>query len=830
MDNKYTEKATLALSEGQNFAKKYSNSEYKVEHLLLALIGQPQGLIPNILERIGYDVNKLQKELMNRIDKFAKVSGGNLSVSQELSNVIVDAQRYMEKMGDQYISVEHLFLSIMDNTKILKELGVDRQKFVSILEKVRGGQKVMSENPENTYEVLEKYGKDLVELVKQGKIDPIIGRDDEIRRSVQILSRRNKNNPVLIGEPGVGKTAIVEGIAWRIVKGDVPETLKDKKIFSLDMGALISGAKYRGEFEERLKAIINTLEQSKGQIILFIDEVHNIVGAGSSEGSMDASNLLKPMLARGEIKVIGATTLDEYRKYIEKDAALERRFQPVLVEEPTVEETISILRGLKEKFEQFHGVRITDNALVEAAKLSSRYISDRFLPDKAIDLLDEACAKLKTEINSMPTELDELTRQVTQLEIERQALKKEDDEASKKRLEDLEKDLEEKKATQKEMLAQWEKEKNKVVEIKKLQGELEKAKLDLDEYSTRNIDYEKAGQLKYQIIPQIKEKLEALKNKNEQKMVSQKITEDEIAEVIAAWTHIPVTKLMQGEKEKLLNLDEKIKERVVGQDETVRKVYETILRSRAGLKDPNRPIGSFIFLGPTGVGKTYLAKTLAYNLFDDESNMIRIDMSEYMDKFSTSRLIGAAPGYVGYEEGGQLTEAVRRKPYSVILFDEIEKAHPEVFNLLLQVLDDGRLTDNKGKVVNFKNTIIIMTSNLKEEDLKHYFKPEFLNRVDEITVFNSLTKDNVAKIVEKEINELNKLLVDKFITIKADKNAIDYIVDNSYDKEYGARPIRRYVQRNIETDLSKMLLENRIPNNSTVVIGVKDNKLEYIVK
>ena len=558
--------------------------------------------------------------------------------------------------------------------------------------------------------------------------------------------------------------------------------------------------------------------------------MHNIVGAGSSEGSMDASNLLKPMLARGEIKVIGATTLDEYRKYIEKDAALERRFQPVLVEEPTVEETISILRGLKEKFEQFHGVRITDNALVEAAKLSSRYISDRFLPDKAIDLLDEACAKLKTEINSMPTELDELTRQVTQLEIERQALKKEDDEASKKRLEDLEKDLEEKKATQKEMLAQWEKEKNKVVEIKKLQGELEKAKLDLDEYSTRNIDYEKAGQLKYQIIPQIKEKLEALKNKNEQKMVSQKITEDEIAEVIAAWTHIPVTKLMQGEKEKLLNLDEKIKERVVGQDETVRKVYETILRSRAGLKDPNRPIGSFIFLGPTGVGKTYLAKTLAYNLFDDESNMIRIDMSEYMDKFSTSRLIGAAPGYVGYEEGGQLTEAVRRKPYSVILFDEIEKAHPEVFNLLLQVLDDGRLTDNKGKVVNFKNTIIIMTSNLKEEDLKHYFKPEFLNRVDEITVFNSLTKDNVAKIVEKEINELNKLLVDKFITIKADKDAIEYIVDNSYDKEYGARPIRRYVQRNIETDLSKMLLENRIPNNSTVVIGVKDNKLEYIVK
>ena len=621
------------------------------------------------------------------IAKFPKVQGGNISLSNELSRVLVDSTRYMSKMGDEYISVEHIFLSIMDNTNILKNFGIDKQKFLDLLNKIRGGKHVMSENPESTYEVLEKYGKDLVELVKQGKIDPIIGRDEEIRRSVQILSRRNKNNPILIGEPGVGKTAIVEGIAWRIVKGDIPESLKNKKIFSLDMGALISGAKYRGEFEERLKAVINTLEESKGQIILFIDEVHNIVGAGSSEGSMDASNLLKPMLARGEIKVIGATTLDEYRKYIEKDAALERRFQPVLVNEPSIDESISILRGLKEKFEQFHGIRITDNALVSAVKLSDRYITDRYLPDKAIDLLDEASAKLKTEINSMPTELDELTRQVTQLEIERQALKKEDDEVSIKRLTDLEKDLAQKKDKQKEMMSQWEKEKNSVEEIKKLQQEIEKAKLDLDNYSTRNIDYEKAGQLKYQTIPQLQAKLEELKNKSDQKLVSQMITEDEIAQVIAAWTHIPVTKLMEGEKEKLLNLDKNIEKRVVGQDETVKKVYETILRSRAGLKDPNRPIGSFIFLGPTGVGKTYLAKTLAYNLFDDENNMIRIDMSEYMDKFSTSRLIGAAPGYVGYEEGGQLTEAVRRKPYSVILFDEIEKAHPEVFNLLLQVLD-----------------------------------------------------------------------------------------------------------------------------------------------
>uniref|UniRef100_UPI0008309348 ATP-dependent Clp protease ATP-binding subunit n=1 Tax=Oceanivirga salmonicida TaxID=1769291 RepID=UPI0008309348 len=673
-----------------------------------------------------------------------------------------------------------------------------------------------------------KYGKNLVEMVKNGKIDPIIGRDDEIRRSIQILSRRNKNNPILIGEPGVGKTAIVEGIAWRIFKGDVPETLKNKTVFSLDMGSLISGAKYRGEFEERLKAVITTLEESNGNIILFIDEVHNIVGAGSSEGSMDASNLLKPMLARGEIKVIGATTLDEYRKYIEKDAALERRFQPVLVEEPNIDETISILRGLKEKFEQFHGIRITDNAIVSAAKLSDRYITDRYLPDKAIDLIDEACAKLKTEINSMPTELDELTRQITQLEIEKEALKKEDDLASKKRYEILSKDLSTKKEKQKELLSSWRNEKNDIENIKKLQKELETAKFKLDEYSNINIDYEKAGELKYNTIPAIENKLSELKNKNQtNKLLKQMITEDEITMVISKWTKIPINKLLEGEKEKILNLENRLKERVIGQDDAIKKISETVLRSRAGLKNPKRPIGSFIFLGPTGVGKTYLAKTLAYNLFDDEENMVRIDMSEYMEKFSVSRLIGAAPGYVGYDEGGQLTEAIRRKPYSVILFDEIEKAHPDIFNILLQVLDDGRLTDNKGKIVDFKNTIIIMTSNLKEENLKSYFRPEFLNRVDEITVFNSLDIQSVKKIVIKELNEINKLLDDKMITVEFTNEAVEHIAKNTYDVEYGARPIKRYIQREIETSISKMILSNEIKEKDNLLIDLKNDRLVY---
>lgn len=837
MNKNFTEKANLSLSEATNFAIKYSNPEIRIEHLQLALIGQPQGLIPNILMKMGFDINELLNSLKKSIDNFPKVNiSNNPSVNGELSRAIVNSEQIANKMQDEYISVEHLFLSTIE----IKNMGIDKKLFINALKNLRGNKKVTSENPENSYEVLEKYGKDLVELARSGKIDPIIGRDDEIRRTIQILSRRNKNNPILIGEPGVGKTAIAEGIAWRILKGDVPENLKDKTIFSLDMGALISGAKYRGEFEERLKSVIDTLEQSQGKIILFIDEVHNIVGAGSSEGSMDASNLLKPMLARGEIKVIGATTLDEYRKYIEKDAALERRFQPVLVNEPSIDETISILRGLKEKFEQFHGVRISDNAVVSAVTLSDRYISDRFLPDKAIDLIDEACAKLKTELDSMPTELDELTRQVTQLEIEKQALKKEDDEASKKRYIELEKDLANKKAKKEELLSLWQNEQESAKKYKSIQEELEKAKLDFEEY-TRKIDYEKAGEIKYKIIPELEKKLYEYKENDKGTMLPKVITTENITQIIAKWTGIPVSKLMEEEKEKILKLDENIKSRVIGQDEAVQTIYKTILRSRAGLKDPNRPIGSFIFLGPTGVGKTYLAKTLAYNLFDDENNIVRIDMSEYMDKFSVTRLIGAPPGYVGYEEGGQLTEAIRRKPYSVILFDEIEKAHPDVFNLLLQVLDDGRLTDSKGKVVNFKNTIIIMTSNLGSRDilennkenvdniLKAHFKPEFLNRIDDIVVFKALDKDNIARIVELALKEVAKLLEDQFIELEYTSNALDKIAKDSYSPNYGARPIKRYVQRELETELSKKILNGELKAHSKVKIDVKDDELVYIV-
>ena len=837
MNKNFTEKANLSLSEATNFAIKYSNPEIRIEHLQLALIGQPQGLIPNILMKMGFDINELVNSLKKSIDNFPKVNiANNPSVNGELSRAIVNSEQIANKMQDEYISVEHLFLSTIE----IKNMGIDKKLFINALKNLRGNKKVTSENPENSYEVLEKYGKDLVELARSGKIDPIIGRDDEIRRTIQILSRRNKNNPILIGEPGVGKTAIAEGIAWRILKGDVPENLKDKTIFSLDMGALISGAKYRGEFEERLKSVIDTLEQSQGKIILFIDEVHNIVGAGSSEGSMDASNLLKPMLARGEIKVIGATTLDEYRKYIEKDAALERRFQPVLVNEPSIDETISVLRGLKEKFEQFHGVRISDNAVVSAVTLSDRYISDRFLPDKAIDLIDEACAKLKTELDSMPTELDELTRQVTQLEIEKQALKKEDDEASKKRYIELEKDLANKKAKKEELLSLWQNEQESAKKYKSIQEELEKAKLDFEEY-TRKIDYEKAGEIKYKIIPELEKKLYDYKENDKGTMLPKVITTENITQIIAKWTGIPVSKLMEEEKEKILKLDENIKSRVIGQDEAVQTIYKTILRSRAGLKDPNRPIGSFIFLGPTGVGKTYLAKTLAYNLFDDENNIVRIDMSEYMDKFSVTRLIGAPPGYVGYEEGGQLTEAIRRKPYSVILFDEIEKAHPDVFNLLLQVLDDGRLTDSKGKVVNFKNTIIIMTSNLGSRDilennkenvdniLKAHFKPEFLNRIDDIVVFKALDKDNIARIVELALKEVAKLLEDQFIELEYTSNALDKIAKDSYSPNYGARPIKRYVQRELETELSKKILNGELKAHSKVKIDVKDDELVYIV-
>lgn len=837
MNKNFTEKANLSLSEATNFAIKYSNPEIRIEHLQLALIGQPQGLIPNILMKMGFDINELVNSLKKSIDNFPKVNiANNPSVNGELSRAIVNSEQIANKMQDEYISVEHLFLSTIE----IKNMDIDKKLFINALKNLRGNKKVTSENPENSYEVLEKYGKDLVELARSGKIDPIIGRDDEIRRTIQILSRRNKNNPILIGEPGVGKTAIAEGIAWRILKGDVPENLKDKTIFSLDMGALISGAKYRGEFEERLKSVIDTLEQSQGKIILFIDEVHNIVGAGSSEGSMDASNLLKPMLARGEIKVIGATTLDEYRKYIEKDAALERRFQPVLVNEPSIDETISVLRGLKEKFEQFHGVRISDNAVVSAVTLSDRYISDRFLPDKAIDLIDEACAKLKTELDSMPTELDELTRQVTQLEIEKQALKKEDDDASKKRYIELEKDLANKKAKKEELLSLWQNEQESAKKYKSIQEELEKAKLDFEEY-TRKIDYEKAGEIKYKIIPELEKKLYDYKENDKGTMLPKVITTENITQIIAKWTGIPVSKLMEEEKEKILKLDENIKSRVIGQDEAVQTIYKTILRSRAGLKDPNRPIGSFIFLGPTGVGKTYLAKTLAYNLFDDENNIVRIDMSEYMDKFSVTRLIGAPPGYVGYEEGGQLTEAIRRKPYSVILFDEIEKAHPDVFNLLLQVLDDGRLTDSKGKVVNFKNTIIIMTSNLGSRDilennkenvdniLKAHFKPEFLNRIDDIVVFKALDKDNIARIVELALKEVAKLLEDQFIELEYTSNALDKIAKDSYSPNYGARPIKRYVQRELETELSKKILNGELKAHSKVKIDVKDDELVYIV-
>ena len=711
----------------------------------------------------------------------------------------------------------------------------------------------MTDNPESTYEALDKFGKDLVELARKGKLDPIIGRDNEIRRAIQILSRRNKNNPILIGEPGVGKTAIAEGIAQRILKGDVPENLKDKTIFSLDMGALVAGAKYRGEFEERLKAVLEEIEKSEGRIILFIDEVHNIVGAGKTEGSMDAGNLLKPMLARGEIKVIGATTIDEYRKYIEKDAALERRFQPVMVDEPTVEDTISILRGLKEKFEIFHGIRITDNAIVTAATMSDRYINDRFLPDKAIDLIDEAAAKVKTEINSMPTELDEVTRRVMQLEIEKVALEKEKDQASKDRLVTLEKELAELNEKKAAFKAQWESEKQEVEKIQNINTEIEKVKLQIADAQRKN-DYNKLAELQYGKLPALEKQRadeeEKAKNQNPDanKLLKQEIDSEEIAEIVGKWTGIPVSKLLQGEREKILHLAEQMMKRVIGQDEAITTISDTIIRSRAGLKDPNRPIGSFIFLGPTGVGKTYLTKTLAFNLFDDESNIIRIDMSEYMDKFSTTRLIGAPPGYVGYEEGGQLTEAVRRKPYSVILFDEIEKAHPDVFNILLQLLDDGRLTDGKGKVVDFKNTIIIMTSNIGSEiiledpqvsestkeavlnEMKHRFKPEFLNRIDDIIVFKALGKESVKNIISLILDEINGKLKEQYIKIEFTDKALDYIVNEAYDPAYGARPLKRFVQKDIETNLSKMILSNEVPENSTVVLDSDGEKLIYNVK
>jgi ATP-dependent chaperone protein clpB len=853
MENNFTQKSMEAISEAHNFAIRYKHSDMKVEHLLLALIGQMNGLIPNLLKKMGIDTVDLMKKLEEKLDRMPKIEGGvsDPRPNAEMNRVLIGAEDYAKKMEDAYISTEHLFLASYDNNSFLKENGVVKKQFENALEGVRGGKKIMTDNPENTYEALDKYGKDLVELARKGKIDPIIGRDNEIRRAIQILSRRNKNNPILIGEPGVGKTAIAEGIAQRILNGDVPENLKDKTIFSLDMGALISGAKYRGEFEERLKAVLDELENSDGRIILFIDEVHNIVGAGKTEGSMDAGNLLKPMLARGEIKVIGATTIDEYRKYIEKDAALERRFQPILVNEPSVEDTISILRGLKEKFEIFHGIRITDNALVTAATMSDRYINDRFLPDKAIDLIDEAAAKVKTEINSMPTELDEVTRRVMQLEIEKVALEKEKDQASKDRLENLEKELAELNEKKAAFQSQWENEKQEVEKIKKLNEEIEKVRLEIEAAQRKN-DYNKLAELQYGVLPQLEkdrtELQEKAKEHDNNKLLKQEIDSEEIAEIVGKWTGIPVSKLMQGEKEKILNLAKYMKERVIGQDDAIETISDTIIRSRAGLKDPNRPIGSFIFLGPTGVGKTYLTKTLSLNLFDDENNIVRIDMSEYMDKFSVTRLIGAPPGYVGYEEGGQLTEAVRRKPYSVILFDEIEKAHPDVFNILLQLLDDGRLTDGKGKVVDFKNTIVIMTSNIGSEiiledpqlsdttkeavldEMKHRFKPEFLNRIDDIIIFKSLGKDSVKNIIKLILEDINHKLKEQFIKVEFTDNALDFIVNEAYDPAYGARPLKRFVQKDIETNLSKMILSNEIPENSTILIDSDGEKLTYTVK
>ena len=855
MEQNFTQKSMSAISEAHNFAIRYKHSEIKTEHLLLALINQMDGLIPNILQKMGINPAELTKKLEAKLNSMPKIEGGvgEVRPNAEVNRIIVGAEDYAKKMGDSYISTEHLFLAAFDNNSFLKENGINKKQFENVLNEVRGGRKIMTDNPESTYEALDKFGKDLVELARKGKLDPIIGRDQEIRRAIQILSRRNKNNPILIGEPGVGKTAIAEGIAQRILKGDVPENLKDKTIFSLDLGALVAGAKYRGEFEERLKAVLEEIENSEGRIILFIDEVHNIVGAGKTEGSMDAGNLLKPMLARGEVKVIGATTIDEYRKYIEKDAALERRFQPVMVNEPTIEDTISILRGLKEKFEIFHGIRITDNAIVTAATMSDRYINDRFLPDKAIDLIDEAAAKVKTEINSMPVELDEITRRLMQLEIEKVALSKETDKASKERLTTLEKEIADLKDEEKELKSQWEREKQEAGKVAKINEEIEKIKLQIEEAQRKN-DYNKLAELQYGKLPELEKQKEAEEEKAKDnssvanKLLKQEIDSEEIAEVVGKWTGIPVAKLLQGEREKILHLAEHMMKRVIGQDDAIKTISDTIIRSRAGLKDPNRPIGSFIFLGPTGVGKTYLTKTLAFNLFDDEDNIVRIDMSEYMDKFSVTRLIGAPPGYVGYEEGGQLTEAVRRKPYSVILFDEIEKAHPDVFNVLLQLLDDGRLTDGKGKIVDFKNTIVIMTSNIGSEiilndpmvseptkeavldEMKHRFKPEFLNRIDDIIVFKALGKESVKNIVNLILEGINERLKEQYIKVEFTDKALDYIVDEAYDPAYGARPLKRFVQKDIETNLSKMILGGEVPENSIVKVDSDGKDLIYKVE
>ena len=859
---KFTQKSLEAIQEAQNLAIENNNMQIEEEHLVAALLQQRDGLIPQLLKKMHVDCDAVQRAVAEKISRIPGVTGpgreaGKIYVSADVDAVLTAAEKEADRMKDEYVSVEHIMLAILNRPNnamkdVFQRFGIEKNAFLTALSSVRGNTRVTSDTPEETYDALSKYGQDLVELAKNHKLDPVIGRDDEIRNVIRILSRKTKNNPVLIGEPGVGKTAIAEGLALRIVRGDVPNNLKDRKIFSLDMGALIAGAKFRGEFEERLKAVLNEVKKSEGRIILFIDELHTIVGAGKTEGSMDAGNLLKPMLARGELHCIGATTLNEYHQYIEKDPALERRFQPVMVDEPSVEDTISILRGLKERYEVFHGVKIQDQALIAAATLSNRYISDRFLPDKAIDLVDEACAMVRTEIDSMPTELDEISRKIMQHEIEEAALKKDTDPLTQEHLKDIQKELADLRAQFKEMKAKWENEKQAIGKVQKLREEIEQVNAEIEK-AERAYDLNKAAEYKYGKLPELQKQLaeeEQIAEKSqssETNLLRDKVTEEEIAKIVARWTGIPVSKLMESEREKLLHLDDILHERVVGQDEAVEKVSEAILRSRAGIQDPNRPIGSFLFLGPTGVGKTELAKALAQALFDDERNMIRIDMTEYMEKFSVSRLIGAPPGYVGYEEGGQLTEAVRRKPYSVVLFDEVEKAHPDVFNILLQVLDDGRITDSQGRTVDFKNTIIILTSNLgssailegigadgqiseqaKEQVnalLKQQFRPEFLNRLDEIVFYKPLTRDEIGHIVDLQMVELQRRLADKQLGVKLTPEAKTFIVDSGYDPVYGARPLKRFLQSKVETLIAKKIIQGNIKPRETLLVDYDGNQL-----